>query len=312
MPNKSHYLFLLLITFLISNNGYAHPNGNIVVMNDCVLWPYVSPVGDIEHHACIMLWDQQSKPTPYLISEHESSDYFLHVTGNTLYIVEGRYISSADKFQTRILKTSDDFGRPQVIWPWFDDKWHIGVHGFKMLSDNEIVFNTYPEKMLYLKKGEDAKPYFDFDHIINKMRPVGNDLFLLSGENTIWLTNKDGKIIKQWNHILEDLSKKNDVPMNSNRIFDADYYEGELLLAYWGKRSFELIDTSGNRKVLLQQKPHWVPHWVAFHGNKKLLFASNLDFENAFTADGSLSTIYPNFQSFENGTLKDIWKVITK
>lgn len=299
--NMAFYLILIA-----SAKMFAHPNGNIIItQNGCVLWPYVSPVGDIGHHASLLLWDQRSKPRLFLKSEYEASDYFLYNEGKSIYIVERRYLGEKDIFESRILKTSINFETPKVIWPWFKDKWHIGVGGFKMLSDNKLIFVKYPD-IYSLKKGQNPIVYFDFPSTLNKMRPVANERLLLLGDSKAWLTDKDGEIVKQWDDLIEEL--QGDIPLNRNTIYDMDYAKGNLLLAYWGKRAFELIDPNGGRKVLKQCTSHWIPHWVAFFGGKQLLFSSFLDFENGFTDDKKKTTIYPNLIMMHDLKESVVWE----
>ena len=298
--------FTLIFILLVGANLFAHPNGNIIVtQNGCVLWPYVSPVGDIAHHASVMLWDQESKPQLFLKSEHEASDFFLYTQDEFIYIIESRYVSSKDIFESRILKTSIAFEEPTVLWPWFEDQWHIGVGGFKMLSDNTLVFVKYPNIYL-LKKDENPTIFFDFSMDINKMRPVANERLLLLGEGSAWLTDANGKVIKQWDNLVEDIQV--DIPLNSNSIRDIDYVNGNLLLAYWGKRSFEIIDANNKRKTLFQQEKPWVPHWVAFLESQPLLFSSYLDFENGFTEDLKKTSIIPKFEMYHKGKFISVWE----
>jgi len=297
---------IVLFISLLSVKLFAHPNGNIIVtQNGCVLWPYVSPVGDIDHHASIMLWDQASEPKLFLKSDFESSDFFLYTQDNEIYIIERKYVSSKDIFESRILKTSTNFEIPVVIWTWFEDKWDVGVAGFKMLTDSQLIFVKYPN-IYRFQKDKNPTIYFDFETTINKMRPVANDRLLILGENIAWLTEANGKVIKQWNNLIQEL--QGDMPLNSNSIRDIDYANGSLLLAYWGKRSFEIIDHKNVRKTLLNQEKPWVPHWVAYLEDKPLLFSSYLDFENGFTEDLKKTTIVPYFILYSNQKQKMIWQ----
>jgi hypothetical protein len=106
-----------------------------------------------------------------------------------------------------------------------------------------------------------------------------NNQILLLGDNACYLVQDNGKILIQWNELI-DQNVKN-VPMNRNQVFDADYVDGKLLLSYWGRRSFDLINTNGNRQIILQQTEPLTPHWVAFWNNEKLLFSSKLIFDGS-------------------------------
>ena len=303
---KAVKIILALLWLMSYNNINAHPNGNIIVTeNDCVLWPYVSPIGDIGHHACVMLWDQDSEPRLFLKSEHEASDYFLFTKGKNVYIIEGRYINGKDVFESRVLKTSLNFEPPKVIWDWFQDEWHIGVGGFKMLSDYELMFVKYPQ-IYTLKKGGKATVHFNFPLELKKMKPVDHDKLLLLGDHNIWLTDSSGQILKQWENLIETLSK--DIPLNSNSIYDATYFDGKLLYAYWGKRTFEVIDRQNIRTTILETEQPWVPHWVAYFKDQPLLFSSFLDFENTITKDRKKSTIAPRLVLISKNKTIPIWK----
>lgn len=303
-------LFRFILLFLLVIPGklcVGHPNGNVIVTeNQCVLWPYVYPVGDIGHHACVMVWDQDTEPRMFLKSEYESSDFFLYTESENIYILENRYLNDSDRFESRLLKTSIKLEAPRVIWDWFEDSKYIGVGGFKMISDTELLFVHYPN-MYSKKKGKEPVHLTSFGSGINKMKPTENGYLLLWSDHKAWLSTDEGKVIQEWDNLIEDLEKE--TPMGRNFIFEMAYCEGELLLAYWGKRSFELIDRNGRRSSLYAPKPEWVPHWVSFMDGRPLLFSSFMDFENSFTADGKRSTIRPNFVMYEDKKIVEIWKM---
>jgi hypothetical protein len=147
-----------------------------------------------------------------------------------------------------------------------------------MLSDKKMVFGNYPE-IYVLKKGEKPKKYFEFKQPIKRIREVENKRILLLGDNSCYLVQQNGTILKQWNKLIE--SSVEQAPLNRNQIFDADYSKGELLLAYWGKRSFDLINPGGKRETILKQPEPLTPHWVAFWNDEKLLFSSRLIFDGS-------------------------------
>jgi len=147
-----------------------------------------------------------------------------------------------------------------------------------MLSDNQMVFGKYPE-IYCLKKGELPISYFEFDHPIKKIRAVGHNQILLLGDNSCYLVQQNGNILKQWNELIDQ--KVENAPLNRNQLFEADYSNGELLISYWGRRSFDLIDSNGKRKIILQQSEPLTPHWVAFWNKEKLLFSSKLIFDGS-------------------------------
>lgn len=275
---KKHFKILLILFVLISGSKvFAHPTGNMITVGEYVLWSYVNPIDDPDHHACIMIWSEGTEPKPFITSNFEASDYILYNRDDEIYIIERRFVQSSQKFESRVLKTK--LGeKPKQIWPWFEDNWRTGEGGFYMKSDDEIVFSSYPN-ILSLKKGGDPTIQFDFEEPIKKIRSVSENKLLLLGENKSWLTDDQGNIFDQWDDLIDE-SVQN-APLNRNQIFDIDYQNGELLLAYWGNRSFDVIDKMGERLSIIQQKEPITPHWVAFWDDKKLLFSSKLIFDGS-------------------------------
>jgi len=295
--NKRIELTVLILAFIASCKVLAHPGGNMITVGNHVLWSYVSPIDDTDHHACVMIWSLGAKPEILLRSKYPASDYMFSVNGDHIYIIEQRYLQQTDTFEIRIFKTRIG-GEPVEIWRWFEDKWRIGDGGFFMLSDDEIVFGRYPG-IYSLNKGKEPAKYFDFYTSIKKIRKIENNQILLLGENGCWLVNRNGKIIRQWNDLIDP--KIDNAPLNRNQIFDADYKNGELLLAYWGKRTFEIINNKGIKKTIMLLREPLVPHWVAFYGDDKLLFSSKMIFDG--------STPKPNLVLYKSDNEnRSIWK----
>lgn len=270
----------------------------MITVGENVLWSYINPIKDANHYACVMIWKKGSKPKVLIQSEYTASDYMLYNKQNEIYIIERRFLQASDEFQVRVLKSTID-EEPKVIWDWFKDDNRIGEGGFFMLSDNQMVFGKYPG-IYSLKKGERPIKYFEVEQAIKKIRAVEQNQILLLGDRSCYLVNQNGNILKQWNNLI-DLNVEN-APMNRNQVFDADYSNGELLLSYWGRRSFDLIDSNGKRKIVLQQSEPYTPHWVSFWNNKKLLFSSQLIF------DGSTPKPHLILMNEQNNSKKIIWK----
>lgn len=264
---------LLFLTSL----AYAHPTGNMIAFGEKVLWSYINPIDEPNHYACVMIWTKGSEPKVFMQSEHVASDFMLYANQNEIYIIERRFLQTLDEFHVRVLKSTID-KEPRVIWDWFKDDYRIGEGGFFMLSDNLMVFGKYPE-IYSIKKGELPARYFKFDHPISAIRAVEQNQILLSCDSACYLVHQNGTILKQWIDLIDQ--KVEDAPMNRNMVFNADYANGELLLAYWGRRSFDLINASGKRKIIFQQSEPYTPHWVAFWSKEKLLFSSQLIFDGS-------------------------------
>lgn len=289
-------LIFFLLAIISALKIFAHPTGNMITVGKNVLWSYVDPVNDSEHHACVMIWSQGSEPKVLITSKFPGSDFMLYNKKNEIYIIERRFIQITQKFEIRILKTM--LGeKPREIWGWFEDEMRIGESGFFMKTDDQIVFGKYPN-IYQLYKGENSTKLFDFDSSIIKIRAIGESKILMLGERSCWLTDLNGKIVKKWDNLLDKQVKN--APLNRNRIFDADYKNGELLLAYWGKRSFEILYDDGKRETIMQMNEPLTPHWVAFYDKDKLLFSSKLIFNG--------KSPNPNLVLYKSDNEKlDIW-----
>ncbi len=268
------YLSFLLLSASISQL-LAHPGGNMIVVQDYVLWSYIDPLDDPNHHACVMIWRQGENPRVLLRSEHPASDYMFSTRGSNVYIVESRYLNANDRFEARILKMK--IGAPPVeIWRWGHDPLRLGQAGFHMPADDEIVFASYPNVYRQMK-GEDAEVFMDANEPIKRIRKVNDDHLLILGESSCQLITKDGQVVHEWVQLID--ASVTDAPLNMNTIFDIDYKDDRLLLAYWGNRSFEQIDQKSNRSVIVQHLAPLTPHWVAYSDMGLLLFASELYFD---------------------------------
>lgn len=261
----------------LTSFAFSHPTGNMITIGENVLWSYINPINDPNHYASVMIWKRGSEPKVLIQSEYAASDYMLYNNHKEIYIIERKFLQASDEFQIRVLKSTIG-SQPKVIWEWFKDDYRIGEGGFFMLSDNQMVFGKYPE-IYSLKKGERPTKYFEFDNPIIRIRAVENNQILLLGDNSCYLVQQNGDILKEWNDLVDPTVES--APMNRNQMFDADYSNGELLFSYWGRRSFDLINASGKRIIILQQSEPYTPHWVAFWNKEKLLFSSQLIFNGS-------------------------------
>ncbi len=280
----------------VTSSAFAHPTGNMVTVGEHVLWSYINPINDPNHYACVMIWTEGSEPNVYIQSKYPASDFMLYSNQNEIYIIERRFLQASDEFQVRILKSTIGT-QPKIIWDWFKDDFRIGEGGFFMLSDDQMVFGKYPE-IHSLKQGEQPVRYFEFDQPITRIRAVEQNQILLLGEKSCYLVQQNGSIVKQWDDLIDP--RVENAPLNRNQVFDVDYSKGELLLSYWGRRSFDLIDVSGKRQIILQQSEPYTPHWVTFWNKGKLLFSSQLIF------DGSTPTPHLSLLNEQNKQI-EIW-----
>lgn len=293
---KSKVLIGFIVLFSIQMK--AHPTGNMIAVGDFVLWSYISPIDDASHHACVMIWKEGTSPKVHVRSAFPGSDYMLSSSDSTVYLIERKFVHSSGNFESRILKLTED-DSPTEIWPWFKDDWRVGEGGFFMLSDSQIVFGRYPE-VYTLKKGESPVKYFEFNQPVNGIRAVENNQLLLLTDSSCYLVGQDGTVVKHWDHLIN--AHVEDAPLDRNKVFDADYKDGELLLAYWGNRSFIWIDESGRRQTVLKQSAPLATHWVAFFKNNMLLFSSELIFDG--------STPKPDLVLVNSAGIKsEVWRV---
>ena len=292
---QSVFLFFLTLPEI----GCTHPAGNMIVHGDYLLWPYVYPVDDPEHHACVMIWDKKSAPKPYIISKYPASDWMLYSDNLNLYLIERRYIPEKDGFQFRILKGKVNES-PSEIWPWTDDKRRTGEGGFYMESDNSMIFCSFPG---IFRMEKDAQPaeLFSVDRPVKKLRLISENNMLLIGDNHCHLATTDGKILKTWEHLL--LPAPDDPPLGRNMIFDADYLKGDLLIGYWGNRSFELLPADNKKIILKKFDPPWAAHWVAFDGKDIYLFASSIE------AGRNPRPKLLKYNDEQNGKITEVWAV---
>ena len=274
---KKQTIFVIALLLIQTISAFSHPTGNMITVGDDVLWPYIYPIDDTNHKASILIWNKNTSPKIFLQSEHSASDFMLYNNKDDIYIVERRFLQTTQSFEMRLLKTTVNT-QPTVIWNWIKDDWRIGEGGFVMLTDNQMIFARHPE-IYSLKKGEKPKMFFEFDQPIKRIRAVAPNQILLMNDSACFMVQHDGTLLKQWLNLIDKDTKN--TPLNRNQIFDADYNNGKLLFAYWGKRTFEVIEENGKQQTLLNQTEPFTPHWVAFLGNEKLLFSSKLVFDGS-------------------------------
>lgn len=271
------YVNYLIFTLccICPNKSISHPTGSIISVTGTVLWSYVSPIGDLQHHGCVMMWNRTDGVKTWLVSEHSSSDWIISPKDNkTVYLIERYYDNSDSKHWIRVLK-SKVAGLPQEIWPWMEDTHRIGEGGFKMLSDDEMIFASYPN-IYQINKGHEPKVWKDISIPILALRPLNDGNILIHSENKVQTIDNDGNLLNSWDKLIEDTPKE-ELPFFGNRIFDADFVDSNLWIAYWGKRRFDLITEVKKRIIIHQLKTPWLPHGVAYSQQGVFLLASSLD-----------------------------------
>lgn len=263
-------ILLLGLLGFVAGKLAAHPQGNLVLAGDFVLWTYVNPVNDAGHHACVMSWDRKSEPRPLLTSQYAGSDFFIYASGRTVYYVESRNSQTGDEVYFRLLKGHAG-EEPVEVWPWRENKWRVGANGFYVTSDEEIVFCHYPNLLRIAGQG-DPEVIYQPTESASRVRQLEDGSILLLSDSTCTLLTSKFEVLHRWTGYIEP--EQTNSPLNMNRVFDMDYRNGKLLLAYWGKRSFIEIDGRGRVVELNRLTGGYVAHWVAIGKGESFLFAS--------------------------------------
>ncbi len=265
--------WIAVAMFLLHLEALAHPTGNMVVVGENVFWSYTAPIDNSSHYGCIMVWSNDHAPKVLLQSAFPSTDYILYAKEDQLYAIERRHDDLRN--DSRLLKVGLD-GAVVVLWPWFQDNHRMGEGGFYINDQEHVVFARYPN--VYVKeKGKVPYKKLEFHEPINRIRQVENQQLLVLTVNDCYLTTASGRVLKRWRKLIKKLDKP--AFLGRNTIFDVDYFRGELLLAYWGNRTFDLINSKGERKTVQSCPIGDLPHWVAFHNGAAMLFASKLVLE---------------------------------
>ncbi len=290
-------LLLVQLVVTLCSIIIAHPTGNMILSNGSLYWPYIDEISDKNHYACVMKWDKTNKPKVVLKSQFPASDFMLFDKSNQMFIIERRFVQTEDKFKIRLLKLSID-DTVSEVWGWIEDKWRVGEAGFYIDESNNLLFAKYPN-MYKMDKDLNVSLIFESQNPIKKVRNVDSDKLLLFLGDEIWLTDVRFNLLKKWKTLIDTTVTDSFLGMNS--VFDADYINEKLVYAYWGKRTFELIDSLQKREVLLQTNNPFIPHWVAIDNDVFYLFSSNLSMHG--------DTPRPYLIQYDKGIIKEIWSV---
>jgi hypothetical protein len=288
--------FLLIYFILNISLGFPHPTGDMVFTNNTLLWSYVCPVGNIQHKACVMLWDEENGVRPWLTSDYSASDWMISVADSkSVYLIERYYDHNEESHYSRLLygEVEQD---PIVTMEWFRDDHRFGEHGFVVLEDNTIIFARYPS--LY-KLNEDftIEKIVKWELPVNSIRNTDEGDLLVISDSAIWLADDKFNILQKWNNLLEPIGS--DSPFGGNRISDMDFSNSRLYISYWGKRRFEVLENE-NRKTLMSFSSPWVPHHIAIDGSKIFMLSSTI-------APDITNKIEPSLWMMENGNFELIW-----
>ncbi len=244
-----------------------------------------------------MIWDEKNGVRPWLTSTYSASDWTMSPNPDgSIYIIERYYDNARDIFMVRLFLAENGVDDPVEIKPWFQDNYRFGEAGFAAINDTSFVFVKYPD-LYKLNEDGSAEIWKEWQEPLFGLRHTLDGNLLLRGESDMWLTDYEGNILRSWSDLIQPLTT--DPPFSGNQIFDSDYNNGELWLAYWGHRKFEFIKDE-NRTVIKQFESPFVPHAVAVDNQNAFVLASTI--EPSVSRD-----ILPNLWRFHNDSLELIW-----
>lgn len=254
----------------------AHPTGNMEFNGEYLVWSYVCPIGNVDHQACLMLWDEEGGSRPWLVSEYSASDWMIAPSTDGYFILAERYFNpSADQHFLRLLKAKPPETEVEILLDWHADEHRFGEAGFVLLPDGSFLFARYPN-VYQVKAGEAPQIVEAFNRFgeIGRVRDLGDGTLLLLAGETAWQVTLSGEVINQWSPLL-DTSVSN-IPFMGNRVWDADLSNEQLNLAYWGGRRLDLV-AGKKREILYQFTGDFLPHAVASGDGYTFVLASTIN-----------------------------------
>lgn len=262
--------FLLAIISACSFPVTAHPGGNMISVNGILIWQYVYPPNAESHYASIYIWDRIHGTRELMQSEFNSSDFHFYAKDDTVYYAEFRDVANGSMF--RLLKgRAGDI--PEEIWPWQDALEFGAAAGFYMSDKEEIIFAKYPS-LHSINKAGNISLIHEFEEPVSGLTMTVAGL-LVNSPTEVWLVDEDYLILKTWNDLINP--NQENLPFMGNRIFSADYNGKELLIAYWGGRSFFKINEQDEKETLLDLPGTYTAHWAAIEGDVYFLFGSQIN-----------------------------------
>lgn len=292
------FFFVIAIFFGTFINVTSHPSSSMIYSSGNLYWVYISPIKDVNHKAVIMKWNENDGVSTFYVSKHSASDLTLSISSDGFYVLESYYTNN--EYFTRLLKKTEEGNLIEAI-PWFTTSERLDQHGIYVDSNEQIIFCDFP-KISVRKSDGSITEWKEFDFDIHSLSAEGNNQFLLRGETKALLIDSDGNKLQEWNNLLEN--PISDLPFRGNIIYDIDYGNGQLLIAYWGKRKFDLIK-DGNRTTLKELFHPYIPHSALINGDEYFLLASTI-------APGEFNEINPVLWRIHNGKTELIWGTYKK
>ena len=137
--------FLFILFFLVIKQSlFAHPVGDMIIQGDKLVWVYISPIGDTNHKACVMVWDNENGVRQWLVSDYSGSDWMISKGQNDdIYLIERYFSHQESTFFFRVFNSKIEGDLKEII-PWSKDTLRIGEAGFYVKPDTTITFVKYP------------------------------------------------------------------------------------------------------------------------------------------------------------------------
>jgi len=292
-------IVVLFIAFFFSLTLSAHPLGDIYSFEEDLYWVYVCPIQSQGHQACVMKLNKGGKIEEVIRSKRGASDWILsRSVENQLYFIERYYSDTDGAHVSKMYRLKD--GIISEVTDWYKDEHRIGEGGFIVLDNNDVVFASRGKIKIKDKNGN-IYDWPKFSEYLQKFRVLHDGTMLLIQEKAITQIDVQGKVLKQWKGLIQ--KQEGNPPIMGNRIFDADYQDGKLYIAYWGNRRFEEVTADGKRKLLKQYdvKGPWIPHSISAHQGKVYGLASHLMGQNP-------RNIHPELSEFKKTKSKVVWR----
>ncbi|MFV1884508.1 MAG: hypothetical protein ACMZ7B_08475 [Balneola sp.] len=248
----------------------AHPGGNMISVNGLLIWQYVYPPDARSHYSSVFMWDRIHGVRELMRSEFNSSDFHFYAIGDTVYYAEFSDVTNGSRF--RLLKGLAG-EVPVEIWGWQDALEFGSAGGFYIADETEIIFAKYPS-LYSINKAGNISLVHEFEEPVSGVTMTEAGL-LVNSPTEVRLVDEDYSILKTWNNLINP--DQENLPFMGNRIFSADYNGKELLVAYWGGRSFFKINEQGKKETLLELPDTYTAHWAVLDDEEYFLFGSQIN-----------------------------------
>ena len=271
-------LLAALLAIWYVDAALAHPLGSMLVVDEAVVFSYVCPAGDSDHHACVMVWTEAGGAVVWIHSAHPASDFLFSLTDQPgeVAFLERRYDATRDVALHRLLRGRIG-GDVIPASPWRDSPPRFADGGIAV-TGGEILVGAYPQVVRI--DGQEIHPV-DWPHlgeVASIRRGTDGSLLVLTDGHALRV-NEGGTPLADWGAVaLAEPDPDLQPPIAPDAVFSIDADESVLAAAYWGQRRFVTIDLdSGDRETILQLETPWMPHAITISGNVFYALASTME-----------------------------------